>query len=177
MNKVFLTTLAVAVALQSPESALSQGGEFEPTHIRRTATARFDAAPAEVFAVLAPNGQQSLTQTWDIEILSPASGEVEPGATFTKTHKRAGVQQIWTVVAVDAPEKLTYAIFVAGLETWVFAMELKSVSDGITSVDVTHTITSLSSDANADVQQFADTFDTYFASWSASIRRALEGRE
>ncbi len=176
MKKAFFTTLAVVIALQAPESAVAQASDFEPTRIRKTATVAFNATPAEVFAVLAPTGQQSLTQTWDIVILAPESGTVESGTTFTKTHRRASVQQIWTVVAVEAPHELTYAIFVAGLETWLFEMALTSVGDGSTSVAVTHTITSLSPGANDDVQEFADTFDTYFVRWSAAIQRALENR-
>ncbi len=96
------------------------------------------------------------------------------GARFTKTHKHADVQQVWTVVEVDAPRRLTYAIFVAGLETWVFQMDLRSGGQSKTILDVKHTITSLSAEANPAVQEFADTFASYLDSWGAAIRRALE---
>ena len=150
------------------------GQDFQPLHISKTGTVTFDAPPEAVFALLIPQGQQSLTSSWDIELLSPASGDVVPGATFTKTHRRARVQQVWTVVEAEAPRRLTYAIFVAGLETWVFEMELRSDGQGQTVVDVQHTITALSAEANPAVQEFADTFESYFNNWGAAIRRELD---
>ena len=90
-----------------------------------------------------------------------------------KNHTRAPVQQIWTVVEADAPRRLTYAIFVAGLETWVFEMDLRPDGQGATVLDVRHTITSLSAEANPAVQEFFDTFDAYFEGWTAAIRGSL----
>ena len=43
--------------------------------------------PEAVYSLLALGGQQSLTQSWDIDVLSPPSGAIEPGSTFTKTHR------------------------------------------------------------------------------------------
>lgn len=172
MARILLAYL-MAAALQPPGQAAAQTAAFEPTRITRAASVRFEATPEELFALLSPEGQQSLTSSWDIAILSPPSGAVEPGATFTKTHRRAPVQQVWMVVSAEAPRRLSYAIFVAGLETWLFEMELQTLADGNTSVDVAHTITSLSPEANAAVQEFADTFDSYVATWSAAIQRGL----
>ena len=164
---MFMLVLAIG-----PPEGFTQ--DFEPQHIHKTGRLSFESPPDAVFALLIPQGQQSLAPSWDIEHLSPPSGDVVPGATFTKTHRHAGVQQVWTVVEVDAPRRLTYAIFVAGLETWVFQMDLRSDGQGKTRVDVTHTITSLSAEANPAVQEFADTFASYLDSWGAAIRRALK---
>ena len=176
MPNALLASLGLALVFPVPEQVAAQVRDFEPNHIRRTATARFDAAPEAVYSLLAPGGQQSLTQSWDIDVLSPPSGAIEPGSTFTKTHRRAPVEQIWTVVEADKPRRLTYAIFVSGLESWVFEMDLRPDRNGGTVADVTHTITSLSERANPAVQEFADTFEGYFEAWSAAIRRELVSR-
>ena len=52
-------------------------------------------------------------------------------------------------------------------------MELRPDGNGGTVVDVTHTITSLSEQANPAVQEFADTCEGYVEAWSAAIRREL----
>ena len=174
MGAALLMCLGIAIVFPVSDPLAAQVRDFEPNHIRRTATVRFDAAPKAVYALLAHGGQQSLTRAWDIDVLSPPSGAIEPGSTFTKTLRRAPVQQIWTVVEADEPRRLTYAIFVAGLDSWVFESELRPDGDGGTAVDVTHTITSLSEEVNSAVQEFADTFDRYVESWSATIRRVLE---
>ena len=176
MRPALLMFLGLGMVFSVPDPVAAQVRDFEPNHILRTATVRFDATPEAVFALLAPGGQQSLTQSWDIDVLSPPSGAIEPGSTFTKTHRRAPVQQIWTVVEADQPRRLTYAIFVAELESWVFEMDLRPDGNGGTLVDVTHTITSLSERANPAVQEFADTFEGYIEAWSAAIRRELVSR-
>ena len=160
-----------ALAL-TPAEGFSQN--FEPTHIHKSASVSFDATPEAVFAVLVPAGQQSLSRNWEIDILWPLTGQVPPGAVFTKTHRHAEVQQVWTVAEVDTPRRLSYSIFVAGLETWIFEMDLQTDGPGVTRVDVKHTITSLSAEANPAVQELADTFDHYFEGWGTSIQRALD---
>lgn len=146
--------------------------QWMPEHIVRTGSATFEASPDEVFAVLSPDGQQSLSRSWTIEILWPADGSAQVGATFRKKHRRASVEQIWTVTAAEAPSRITYAIFVADLESWVFEIELRPEQGG-TRVQATHSITSLSENADPDVRQFADTFDAYFETWCSAIRQAV----
>ena len=113
--------------------------------------------------------------------LTPADGfsqNFEPThihkSASVRTHRHAEVQQVWTVAEVDAPRRLSYSIFVAGLETWIFEMDLQTDGPGVTRVDVKHTVTSLSAEANPAVQEFADTFDHYFEGWGTSIQRALD---
>ena len=103
IRNALLAVLGMTMVFPMPEHAAAQARDFEPNHIRKTATVRFDAAPNAVYALLAPGGQQSLTRAWDIDVLSPPSGAIEPGSTFTKTLRRAPVQQIWTVVEADEP--------------------------------------------------------------------------
>ena len=104
MNRRWACRTAVivvwALAL-TPADGFSQN--FEPTHIHKSASVSFDATPEAVFAVLVPAGQQSLSRNWEIDILWPLTGQVPPGAVFTKTHRHAEVQQVWTVAEVDAP--------------------------------------------------------------------------
>ena len=119
MRNALLACLGTTIVFSMPNPVAAQVRDFEPNHIRRTAKARFDAPREAVYSLLAPGGQQSLTQSWDIDVFLPPSDAIDSGSTFTKTHRRAPVQQIWTVVEADEPRRLTYAIFVAGLETWV----------------------------------------------------------
>jgi hypothetical protein len=102
-----------------PNPVAAQARDFEPNHIQGTAKARFDAPRKAVYSLLAQGGRQSFTQSWNIDVFLPPLDAIEPGSTFTKTHRRAPVQQIWTVVETDEPRRLTHAIFVSGLETWV----------------------------------------------------------
>ena len=80
----------VALAGSSHPPLVAQGRDFEPNHIRMSGTVPFEATPEDVYALLAPDGQQALTRTWDIDILSPPSGAAEPGATFTTLRAATG---------------------------------------------------------------------------------------
>ena len=151
---------------------------FNATHIERTGSVEFRASPAEVFAALEPRGKRLRAPAWDVELLYPASGEGQPGAVLRQTHKRAGIQQIWTVVESDPPRRIKYVIFVPDMETWEFDMYLTGRDDGGTIVHVEHRITSLSEGANADVQRFADGFEAYLERWRdavAEVAAALTG--
>jgi hypothetical protein len=164
---------ALVLHVAAVSTLLAQSPDRELLRVREEGTVRVAGEPNEVYVLLSPSGQQRLTRSWDIQVLSPASGAAEPGATFTKTHRRAPVQQIWTVAEARPPERIVYTIFVAGLETWVFEIDLRSNGPGATTIDVRHTITSLSPEANRDVQQFADTFESYLEGWRESIERNL----
>ena len=90
-----------------------------------------------------------------------------------QTHKRAGIQQIWTVVDCVPSARIKYVVFVAGMESWEFDMYLRANGDGGTVVRVDHRITSLSAEANDDVRQFADGFDAYLERWKSGVAKVV----
>ena len=165
-----LTALATGLTL-TPLAAVDASAQrpFEPVHIERSGSVTFDASPTEVFAALEPRGKKLRSPSWDVELLHPASGEARPGAVLRQVHKRAGIQQIWTVVESTPPSHIKYVVFVPDMETWEFDMRLTATDDGGTVVHVDHRITSLSEEANPDVQQFADGFEAYLARWRTSV--------
>ena len=173
MNGFHLGALGVMAIATVPVSVSAQNS-FEPTHIERSGSVHFQASPSEVFAALEPRGKRLRASAWDVELLYPTSGEGQPGAVLRQTHKRAGIQQIWTVVDSDPPKRIKYVIFVPDMETWEFDMRLTEPADGGTVVHVEHRITSLSEGVNPDVQQFADGFDSYLERWQRAVAGVIE---
>ena len=156
----------------TPVTASAQRS-FDPTHIERSGSVEFDASPADVFPALEPRGKRLRAPSWDVELLYPASGEGQPGAVLRQTHRRAGIQQIWTVVESDPPNRIKYVIYVPDMETWEFDIRLIASEAGGTVVNVQHRITSLSEGANPDVQQFADGFEAYLERWQRSVAEVV----
>ena len=93
MRNALLACLGTTIVFSMPNPVAAQVRDFEPNHIRRAAKARFDAPRETVYSLLAPGGQQSPTQSWDIDVLLPPLDAIEPASTFRKTHRRAPVRE------------------------------------------------------------------------------------
>ncbi len=172
-SSVLFFGLPIVLGMGITPMAASAQRSFDPTHIERTGSVEFQASPSEVFPALEPAGKSLRAPSWDVELLYPASGEGRPGAVLRQTHKRAGIQQIWTVVESDPPNRIKYVVYVPDMETWEFDMHLIGQDDGSTIVQVQHRITSLSEEANSDVQRFADGFEAYLVRWQRSVSEVI----
>jgi hypothetical protein len=152
----------------------SQENPFEALHIERTQSFELTGPPEEVFPLLEPRGRQRWVTNWSFEFLHPPAGEAQPGAVVRQTLRNGLVEQIWLLAEHQPPTRIKYVIFVPGMETWELDTRLRSTPEGKTLATTEHRITSLAPSANAEVQRFADNFDTYVKRLQSSINAALD---
>jgi len=158
----------------SVNTVRAQDSSFRAKHVELSGTVVFEGTPTEVMALLEPKGKPLWATSWNMEYIHPSSGEAVPGAVVRQSHRSGAVYQDWLLSEYDPPRRIKYVISVPEMEIWEFDIHLEPAEQETTRATVHHRITSLSDEANASVQRFADAFEDYLSRWNATINALLK---
>ena len=141
-------------------------------HIERTGVVRMALSAPEAFPLFDAEGERRWVAGWDPWYVHPAESGVGEGAVF-QTRKDAGIAT-WVQTRHDPAGGL--ASFVYVLADHHVAMVDVGVSpdgDGRSRASVKYRMTSLSSDADDFVREFAEGFDDFMVHWEEAIQRHI----
>jgi hypothetical protein len=125
---------------------------------------------AHAIELFTPEGERRWVEGWEPHYPDPDRDRRAAGTAFV-TRSEDG-ERFWLITAA-AESSMAYSRFdprgiVAAIE-----VVCTPVSDAVTRVDVSYTLTALNRAAEADIAEFAAGYDGYLAGWKRAIEAVL----
>ena len=140
------------------------------TRVHLTGTVEVALPPQDAFALFTPSGERRWARGWDPRFPSPVADETAPGTVFHIAH--AGRLAIWTVVRRDLGASIEYSTTTPDERAGLITVTLAPSPTGTTAT-VTYVLTSLTPEANAELDGFAADYPGFLAHWQHAIARAI----
>jgi hypothetical protein len=131
-----------------------------------------DAPLAQVFPLFTPEGERAWMGRWQPEMLS---GREERGSAF-RTQGDDGRETTWIVIDYRPTEgRISYARLMREISIGLVDVACSEPADGGTEVNVRYTLTGVSWQGRAFVQEFlgADRYRSMLGEWRSAISAAL----
>ena len=140
-------------------------------HVRLSGAIRVSLPPHEAFNLFTPSGERVWADDWDPQFLTETSDETEPGTVFQTHH--GGSLTIWIVVRRETGLMIEYARMTSGHRAGLVRVTCEEADHGNTSARVVYDLTALNSEANVDLDAFAEGYPHFLEEWEQSIEQAI----
>jgi hypothetical protein len=145
--------------------------DSDRAHHRLTGRLHVDLPPHAAFTLFTARGEQRWVAGWSPRFPVGAVDDTTPGAVFeTGPSDRT---MIWIVVDSSPGEAIRYARILPHRSAATVDVGLRAGAGGGSDVTVTYDITSLSADADRELDDFAAGYDAFLGSWQEAIGRHL----
>ena len=138
--------------------------------VRLTGTVEVALPAEQAFVMFTPSGERTWAQGWDPSFASPGTDETDPGTVFRTVHR--GRESIWTVVRCEVGHSIEYAVATPQERCGLVTVTCEASPNG-TKATVSYDLTTLSSEANAELDRFATNYPSFLAHWERSIAEAI----
>lgn len=138
--------------------------------VRLTGTVEVALPAEQAFVMFTPSGERTWAQGWDPSFPSPGTDETDPGTVFRTVHR--GRESIWTVVRCEVGHSIEYAVATPQERCGLVTVTCEASPNG-TKATVSYDLTTLSSEANAELDRFATNYPSFLAHWERSIAEAI----
>ena len=138
--------------------------------VRLTGTVEVALPAEQAFVMFTPSGERTWAQGWDPSFPSPVTDETDPGTVFRTVHR--GRESIWTVVRCEVGHSIEYAVATPQERCGLVTVTCEASPNG-TKATVSYDLTTLSSEANAELDRFATNYPSFLAHWERSIAEAI----
>lgn len=131
--------------------------DFQAKRVTRTDTHTIAATPVKVFPLLCPVLEYEWINGWNCRMIYSDSGVAENNCVFTTSFPR-GFEETWVVSRYE-PENYVIQFVVLNPHTYVlkFDISLQREGEAFTVMSCTNTITGLSVEGNAFIDEYTDT--------------------
>jgi hypothetical protein len=136
-----------------------------------TGTIEIALAPGQAFTLFTPTGERAWAPGWDPQFPSPGTDETEPGTVFRTDH--GDKQSIWAVFHRDPGKSIGYVVTTPGERCGLVTVNCQPTPNG-TKATVVYDLTSLSPDADAELELFAANYPSFLSHWQHAIAWATE---
>ena len=118
-----------------------------------------------------PSGERSWAHGWDPRFPSPGADETDPGTVFQTSHD--GRESIWVVARCNFGRSIEYVTATPGERCGLVAVTCERSANG-TKATVNYDLTSLSREADAELDRFAANYPSFLSHWENSIGEAIK---
>lgn len=130
---------------------------FKAKRIVQSHTMQISAPAASVFSLLCPVREYDWIDGWSCDLIYPHSGVAENNCIF-QTDRQGEGQRTWVVSRYEPNRAIEFVIFQHDLALIKLDLYLSENAEGITNMNVSHTITGLNESGNAAIESLPTDF-------------------
>jgi hypothetical protein len=148
---------------------------FKGKRVTRSYYQTINADSSKVFSLICPVKEAEWLDGWDYELMYSESGVAEEGCVFIS--RTEGEQDtVWVITKRDAERKETeFARITPGSRVAMVRVSIKDTGEGKSGVSITYTITALSEEGSAFIDNFTeDHFAQDMKFWEATMNHYIE---
>jgi hypothetical protein len=139
---------------------------------RLSGTVEIALPPVQAFTFFTPTGERAWAHGWDPQFPNPGTDETEPGTVFRIDHgERAS---IWAVSHCDPGKSIGYVVTTPGERCGLINVSCRPSAAGTTAT-VSYDLTSLSPEADAELELFVAGYPSFLRHWEYAIAKATRG--
>jgi len=130
---------------------------FKAKRVVQSHHLQISASPAKVFPLLCPVREYDWIDNWSCDLIYSHSGVAENNCIFLTDRPGEG-KRTWVVSRYEPNRAIEFVIFQHDLAIIKLDIHLSEDAEGITSLNVSHTITGLSENGNAAIENLPTDF-------------------
>lgn len=175
LKDVYKLDLTASDSHQLTEADVQGARPDEPAPTRRarlSGSVEIALPPERAFRLFTPTGERAWAPGWDPQFPSPGEDETEPGTVFLVDHGERG--SIWAVYHCDQGKTIGYVVTTPGERCGHVTVTCRPSGSGTTAT-VSYDLTSLSPQADAELERFVEGYPSFLAHWEHAIAKATQG--
>jgi len=119
-----------------------------------------------------PSGERTWTHGWDPKFPSPGADETGPGTVFVTSHD--GRESMWVVARCELGRSIEYMTATPGERCGLVTVTCEPSANGAKAT-VSYDLTSLSREADVELDLFAASYPSFLGHWERAIGEAIRG--